>query len=69
MWPFSGKPKRIIIRRYRALTEGGARKQFERDANKMAEKGYRATQSADKSHKLAVNHGDIFVTYELIDPR
>jgi hypothetical protein len=63
-----GKPKRIIVQRYTALTLGGARKKFEADANKMAEKGYRATQSADKSHKLAVNHGDIFVTYELVEP-
>jgi hypothetical protein len=63
---FSRKPKRIVVRRYRALTERGARSQMERDANKMAEKGYRLTSVADKSHKLAVQHGDIFATYELV---
>lgn len=68
MWPFKGKPKRIVVRRYRAFLEGGARRKFEKDANKMAAKGYRVMNSADKSHKLAINHGDIFVTYELVDP-
>lgn len=67
MWPFSRKPKRIVVRRYRAVTEGGARKKMEADANRMAEKGYRLTSSQDKSHKLAVNHGDVWATYELTD--
>lgn len=69
-WLFGGgKKKKVIIRRYRALTEGGARKEFEKDANKLAEQGYRPVQSADKSHKLAVKHGDIFVTYELVETK
>ena len=65
MWPFGRKQaKRIIVRRYRALTEGGARKKFERDANRMLEQGYRISSSADKSHKWSTQRGDIFVTYE-----
>lgn len=66
-WPFGGKKKRIIVRRYRALTEGGARKAFEKDANKLAKDGYRPLSSADKSHKIAFHSGDIFVTYELVE--
>jgi hypothetical protein len=65
---FSRKPKRIIVRRYRAVLEGSARRKMEADANKMAKKGYRLVSAEDKSHKLAVKHGDIFATYALIEP-
>lgn len=65
MWPSKGKPKHIVVRRYRAITEGGARRKMEKDANRMAERGYRLTSTQDKSHKLSVNHGDVFATYEL----
>lgn len=68
MWPFKGKSKKIIVRRYRALGERSARRKFERDANRMAKRGYRIMDSADKSHKWAMQHGDIFVTYELQRP-
>lgn len=67
MWPFSRKPRRIVTRRYRAILEGSARRKMEKDANRLAAKGYRLVNSQDKSHKLAVNHGDIFATYELVD--
>jgi hypothetical protein len=67
MWPFKRKPQRIVVGRYRAVLEGSARRKMEKDANKMAEKGYRLVSAEDKSHKLAVNHGDIFATYELIE--
>jgi len=62
MWPFKGKPKRIVVRRYRPITEGGACKEMEKDGNRMAEKGYHLASTQDKSHKLAVKHGDIFAT-------
>jgi hypothetical protein len=64
MWPFGRKPKRIIVKRYRAFGERSARRKFERDANRMAERGYRIQSSADKSHKWSTQRGDIFVTYE-----
>jgi hypothetical protein len=65
---FRRKPKRIITRRYRSFLEGGARRAMEKDANRLAERGYRLTHSQDKSHKFAVKHGDIFATYELVEP-
>jgi len=68
MWPFKGKPKRILVRRYRAMGEGSARRKFQRDANRLAEHGYRLTGSSDKSHKWALQRGDIFATYELASP-
>jgi hypothetical protein len=67
VWPFNRKPKRIITRRYRSILEGSARRAMEKDANKLAAKGYRLVSAADKSHKLAFKHGDIFATYELIE--
>jgi hypothetical protein len=57
--------KRVIVRTYKALTEGGMRKEFEKDANKFAEKGYRPTSTAD--HPRAGWAGtQMMVTYELV---
>ena len=65
---FGSKPKRIVIRRYHALTERGARKDFEKDANKLAEKGYRPTNTVDHAAGRSGWGGEIVVTYELIEP-
>jgi hypothetical protein len=67
MWPFEGKPKRIIVKRYRATLEGSASRKMEANANRMAAKGYRLVSVADKRRKLAVNHRDVFATYELAE--
>lgn len=67
MWPFKGKKQRIITRRYKAVTASGAQRKMEKDANKLAAQGYRLVSSQDKGRSLAVNHGDVFATYELSD--
>jgi hypothetical protein len=58
MWPFKRKPKRIVVRRYKTFTKGGAQKELERDANKMAERGYRLTSTQDKGHMLGPQRGE-----------
>jgi hypothetical protein len=61
-----GGKKRVIIRRYKAITDGGARKQYEADANKLAQQGYRPTSSVDH-HGRKWGGVNIIVTYELVE--
>ena len=58
--------KRIVIRKYTALTEGGARKEYEKDANRLAQEGYRPTSSVDhgRGNWIGVQ---MMVTYELVE--
>ena len=61
-----GGKKKILVRKYSALTTGGVRKDFEKDANKLAAQGYRPTGTAD--HNRAGWAGtQMVVTYELVD--
>lgn len=62
-----GKPKPVVMKKYRALTSGGARKDFEKDAAKMIAAGYEIQGSQDKSHWYGTR-GDITVTYVLRPP-
>lgn len=41
----SKEPERIVVHRFTALTGSGVRKQFEKDANEMAKKGYRVAST------------------------
>ena len=59
--------KRIVVRRYRAVLQESARCKMEKDANKMAENGYRLVNSADRSHLLSPRHGDVWATYKLVE--
>ena len=58
------KPKPILVRKYRAFTSGGARSAMEKDAAKLAEKGYRLDKWDDKSHWYG-RRGDITATFVL----
>jgi hypothetical protein len=67
MWPFKGKPKRVLIRHYSSFTNKGTDKKHQRDANRMAEKGYRQTFVVNDSRGMFFRAGGRTVTYELID--
>lgn len=66
MFGRKGKPKRVVVRRYKALTGGGVRKAFEKDANKLGEQGYRPVNTVDHAagHFAGAGH-EMIVTYEL----
>ncbi len=49
------------------MLECSASRKMEANANRMAAKGYRLVSVADKRRKLAVNHRDVFATYELAE--
>lgn len=61
-----GGKKHVIIRKYTAMTEGGVRKQYEKDANKLAQQGYRPTATADHGRGNWVGV-QMMVTYELVE--
>lgn len=63
-----GRKKKIVVRRYRGITPGGARKKFEKDANKLAKQGYRPTNTTNSSRSWfgTSTSGEFIVTYELV---
>jgi hypothetical protein len=67
MWPFSRKPKRVVVKRYKAFSKGGAQKSMEKDANRMARRGYRVMSMQDKGHLLGPQRGEVIATYELVE--
>jgi len=68
-WPFGGgKKQKVLVRRYHALSERGARKDYEKDANKLAKDGYRPTNTVDHAAGRSGWGGEIIVTYELVEP-
>jgi hypothetical protein len=61
-----GSKKRVMIRKYTALTEGGVRNEYEKDANRLAQMGYRPTASVDHGRGRWAGV-QMMVTYELVD--
>lgn len=43
------KQKPVVVKSYKAATEGGARKDFEKDANNLAKKGYKVHSVVEKA--------------------
>ena len=67
MWPFHHGPKRVVVHSYRDMASWTLSRQMERDAEKMARKGYRVagtniTRSGWSGYRA-------FATFELIDRR
>ena len=68
MWPFSGKPKRIIVRHYSSFTNKGTDKKHQADANRLAARGYHQTFVVNDSRGMFLRAGGRTVTYELAEP-
>jgi hypothetical protein len=42
---------------------------MEKDANRMAHRGYRVMSMQDKGHLFGPQRGEVIATYELVEPR